>query len=73
MEGAGIDAAPEKARTLFGSTGEKEASEALRLLSDAIQAETSPAPLSHVPQFLGTEMRNLHASLVGGAKYRVMK
>lgn len=64
LENAGAKAAPEMARTLFGPDGEKEVNHALAVLSGAIHAGTKPAPLSHVPEFLGTEMRNLHNSLV---------
>jgi hypothetical protein len=64
LENAGAEAAPAKARTLFGPNGEKEISHALAVLSDAIHAGTKPTPFSQVPEFLNTEMHNLHASLV---------
>jgi uncharacterized membrane protein YccC len=64
LENAGPDAAPEMARTLFGPNGAREVKHALEALSDAIHSGTKPAPLSSLPNFLATEMRNLHASLV---------
>jgi uncharacterized membrane protein YccC len=64
LENAGDDGAPAMARTLFGPDGEREVSAALAMLSDAIRAGTKPAPLSHLPEFLGTEVANLHDSLV---------
>jgi uncharacterized membrane protein YccC len=63
MENAGTGSA-EMARRLFGSDGEKEIGHALLELSNAIHAGTKPAPLPHLPEFLDTEMRNLHDSLV---------
>lgn len=57
-------AAPEMARSLLGPDGEKEVNHALTVLSDAIHAGTKPAPLSYMPEFLGTEMQTLHNSLV---------
>lgn len=64
LENAGAEAAPAMARTLFGPNGEKEINHALAVLADAIHAGTRPAPPSRVPEFLSTEMHNLHASLV---------
>lgn len=52
------------ARALFGTDGEKEVGRALAALADAIRLGARPPPLSHVPEFLDTEMRNLHDSLV---------
>jgi uncharacterized membrane protein YccC len=64
LENAGTDAAPEMARTLFGPDGEREVGEALSLLAVAIREGAKPAALSHLPDFLGTEMQNLRDSLV---------
>lgn len=63
LENAGAGSA-EMARALFGPNGEKEIGHALLELSNAIHAGTRPAPLPHLPEFLDTEMRNLHDSLV---------
>jgi hypothetical protein len=62
LEDAGADG-PEMARRLFGPTGEKEIGHALLELSSAIRTHTQPPPLSHLPEFLGAEIRNLHDSL----------
>jgi len=67
LENAGAEAAP-MARTLFGPDGLNEISHALAALSDAVHAGTRPSPLVSVPEFLGTEMRNLHDSLVYAGK-----
>lgn len=66
LENAGANAAPEMARTLFGPNGEKQVNHALAVLSDAIHGESKPALLPEVPEFLSTEMHNLHNSLVYG-------
>jgi uncharacterized membrane protein YccC len=70
LEDAGAQA-PQMARDLFGPDGEKEIGAALATVSAAILAGTRPGPLSNLPEFLATEMRNLHGSLVeagrGGA------
>ncbi|KQU87459.1 hypothetical protein ASD12_07970 [Mesorhizobium sp. Root102] len=64
LENAGADAAPEKARTLFGPDGEKEINLALALLADAVRTGRKPEPLSQLPEFLSSEMRNLYDSLI---------
>ncbi|MCP8894876.1 FUSC family protein [Shinella daejeonensis] len=64
LENAQAGAAPEMARTLFGPDGRENAGHALAILSRAIHAGARPAPLSPVPEFLSTEMQNLHGSLV---------
>lgn len=64
LENAGANVAPEVARTLFGPSGESKVKRALTTVSAAIRARTKPAPLSQLPGFLNTEMRNLHDSLV---------
>jgi uncharacterized membrane protein YccC len=69
LENAGADAAPEMARTLFGPDGQREVRQALATLSDAIQTGTKPAPLSHLPEFLSTEMLDLHDSLCIGREH----
>ncbi|MCZ8548015.1 hypothetical protein OOJ09_27890 [Mesorhizobium qingshengii] len=51
-------------RLAYGPDGDREVNHALAMLSDAICGETKPAPLSLLPEFLGTEMRNLRDSLV---------
>jgi uncharacterized membrane protein YccC len=63
LEEAGPRAA-ETARALFGPGGEKEAGRALLALANAVRRGSKPAPLSHAPEFLAAEMRNLHDSLV---------
>lgn len=64
LENAGADKPPELARTLFGPDGDREVNHALAMLSDAICGETKPAPLSLLPEFLGTDMRNVRDSLM---------
>lgn len=64
LENAGSNAAPVAARALFGPDGEKEINEALALLSIAIQTGKKPERLPPLPEFLSTEMQNLHDSLV---------
>lgn len=64
LENAGASVAPEMSRTLFGPDGEQQIDSGLTVLSDAIHGGAKPAPLPQVPEFLSTEMRNLHNSLV---------
>ena len=64
LEGAGAEAAPGMARTLFGADGAKNLKRALANLADAIETGTKPPPLPLVPEFFGTEMTHLHDSLV---------
>ena len=61
LEDAGAEVAPGLAHTLFGAEGVKHA---LEILSDAIRTGTRPEPLPQLPDFLGTELANLHDSLV---------
>lgn len=63
LENAGAGA-PGMARTQFGPNGEIEIKRAATTLSRAIRGHTKPAPLAHLPEFLRTEMHNLHDSLV---------
>lgn len=64
LENAGANVAPEMASTLFGPDGEQQIDSALTVLSDAIHGGSRPAPLPRVPEFLSTEMHNLHNSYV---------
>ena len=64
MEQAGADATSEKALVLFGPDGAKEVNHALAMLSSAIHVGRKPTPLGHVPEFLATEMQNLHDSFI---------
>ncbi|VCU71683.1 Inner membrane protein YccS [Pigmentiphaga humi] len=63
LENAGAGA-PAMARTLLGPDGEQRVGRALAALSGAIRAGAKPEPLSDVPEFLRTELQNLHDSLV---------
>lgn len=64
LEAAETDVAQDKARALFGPDGEQQIGGALAVLSGAIRTGTRPAPISHLPEFLRTEMQNLHDSLI---------
>jgi uncharacterized membrane protein YccC len=64
LEDAGPKAAPGMARTLFGPNGARNLKRALATLSDAIRTGTKPMPMPHLPEFLSTEVANLHDSVV---------
>jgi uncharacterized membrane protein YccC len=64
LEEAGAGAAPDLAQRLFGADGGSAVRQAVAILSDAIGSGSRPAPLPPLPDFLRTEMANLHASLV---------
>lgn len=67
LENAGSDST-NVAHALFGSNGDREIGRALLALSNAIRAGSQPAPPPHLPEFIDTEMRSLHDSLVYGGE-----
>lgn len=67
LENAGSDST-NVAHALFGLNGEQEIGRALLALSNSIRAGSQPAPLPHLPEFIDTEMRSLHDSLVYGGE-----
>ena len=52
------------AREAFGTDGPRRIGRALLQLAKAIRRDSKPAPLAPLPEFLDTDVRNLHDSLV---------
>jgi hypothetical protein len=53
------------------SDGAQKVKDALAMLFRAIQSDSKPEPLTSLPEFLTTEMQNLHDSLVYGRNHVV--